>query len=120
VQSLRLPSGNTALASGFRSPGYNAYEESIMKRFLLISTAAVLILGAPAAFAQNGVDPSAPRHSSLGATKATTGMAKAHAKAGQAGNRFNAMGGSNAAVINPQNSDEGRTSGGGGGGSGGM
>jgi hypothetical protein len=94
----------------------------IMKRCLLISTAALLIFSIPAAFAQNGANPSAPRHASTGAGKTTLGMARTHAKAGQAGNRFNAMGGSNAAVINPQNSDEGRTSGGGGGGggSGGM
>ena len=91
-----------------------------MKRFLLISTAALSTLSAPAAFAQNGVNPSAPPHASTGASKTTIGMAKSHAKASQAGNRFNAMDGSNAAVINPQNSDEGRTSGGGGGGSGGM
>jgi hypothetical protein len=92
----------------------------IMKRFLLISTAALLILSAPAAFAQNGVNPSAQRHSSAGACKSTIGMAKTHAKASQAGNRFNATAGSNAAVINPQDSAEGRTSGGGGGGAGGM
>jgi hypothetical protein len=92
----------------------------IMKRFLLISTAALLILGAPAAFAQNAVNPSAPRHSNTGAGKTTIGMARTHAKPSQAGNRFNAMGGSNAAVINPQDSAEGRSSGGGSGGSGGM
>ena len=91
-----------------------------MKRSLLISTAALLIVDAPAAFAQNGVNPSAPRHSSAGAGKTTIGMAKTHAKASQAGNRFNATGGSNAAVIDPQDSAEGRTSGGGGGGAGGM
>ena len=90
-----------------------------MKRFLLISTGALLILSAPAAFAQNGVNPSAPRHSSTGAGKTTIGMAKTHAKASRAGSRFNATGGSNAAVINPQDSAEGRTSGGGGGGGGG-
>jgi hypothetical protein len=92
----------------------------IMKSFLLISTAALLILSAPAAFAQNGVNPSTPRHSSTGASKTTIGMAKTHAKASQAGNRFNAMGSSNAAVINPQDSTEGRTSGGGGGSGGGA
>jgi hypothetical protein len=90
----------------------------IMKRFLLISTAALLISGAPAAFAQNGVNPSAPRHSSTGASKITSGMARTHAKASQPGNRLNAMGSSNAAVIHPQDSAEGRTSGGGGGGGG--
>jgi hypothetical protein len=93
-----------------------------MKRFLLISTAVLLISDAPAAFAQNGVIPSGPRASSTGATKATTGMAKTRTKSSQAHNRINPMGGSNAAVINSQNTDEGRTSGGGGsgGGSGGM
>jgi hypothetical protein len=90
-----------------------------MKRFLLISTAALLILGTPAAFAQNAVTSSAPRHSSTGATKTTTGMAKTSSKGGQAGKRVNPMPGSNAAVINPQDSAEGRTSGGGGGGGGG-
>lgn len=78
-----------------------------MKRLLLITAAALLISGAPAAFAQHG------------ATKATTGMAKHGAKGGHAGHRASPTGGSNAAAGNPQNSDEGRTSGGGGGSSGG-
>jgi hypothetical protein len=103
-----------------KEPGSDAGEETSMKRFLLISTAALLISGAPAAFAQNGANPSGPRPSGTGATKATTGMAKAHAKGGQAGNRVNSMAGSNAGAGNSQNSDEGRTSGGGGGGGSGM
>jgi hypothetical protein len=90
-----------------------------MQRFVWISVAALLISGAPAALAQNGVNPSGPHAS---ATKATTGMAKTRVKGRQAGNHANAMGGSNDAVIHPQNTDEGRTSGGGGsgGGSGGS
>lgn len=87
-----------------------------MRRFVLISAAALLISGAPAALAQNGVNPSAPHAS---ATKVTTGMAKSSVKGRQAGNHANAIGGSNNAVINRQNTDEGRTSGGGGGSSGG-
>jgi hypothetical protein len=48
-------------------------------------------------------------------------MAKTRVKGRQAGNHANAMGGANDAVINPQNTDEGRTSGGGSsGGSSGM
>jgi hypothetical protein len=89
-----------------------------MKWFLLISTTALLISGAPASFAANDLTRSGPRHSGAGATKATIGMAKTRAHGGQAGNRTNAVGGSNAAVTNPQNSDEGRTSGGGGSGGG--
>jgi hypothetical protein len=90
-----------------------------MQRFFLISAAALLISGAPAALARNGVNPSGPHAS---ATKATTGMAKTRVKGRQAGNHVKAMGGSNDAVINPPNTDEGRTSGGGGssGGSSGM
>jgi hypothetical protein len=88
-----------------------------MQRFVLISAAALLISLAPAALAQNGVNPSGPHAS---ATKATTGMATTRVKGRQAGNHANAMGRSNAAVFNPQNTDEGRSSGGGssGGGSG--
>ena len=89
-----------------------------MKKLLLISTAALLISGAPAALAQNGVNPSAPRHSSTGAGKTTVGMARTHTKGSQAGSQVNAFGKSNAPVINPQDSTEGRTSGGGGGGGG--
>jgi hypothetical protein len=81
-----------------------------MQRFVLISAAALLISLAPAALAQNGVNPSGPHAS---ATKATTGMAKTRVKGRQAGNHANAMGGSNAAVFNPQSTDEGRSSGGG-------
>jgi hypothetical protein len=88
-----------------------------MQRFVLISAAALLISGAPAALAQNGVSPPGPHAS---ATKATIGMAKTRVKGRQAGNHANAMGGSNAAVIKPQNTDEGRTGGGGGGGGGGS
>jgi hypothetical protein len=91
-----------------------------MKRFLLTSTTALLISGTPAAFAQNGANPSGPRPSSTGATKTTTGMAKTHPKSGKAGNRVNPMAGSNAGASTPQNSDEGRTSGGGGSGGSGM
>jgi hypothetical protein len=86
-----------------------------MQRFVLISVAALLISGAPAALAQNGVNPSGP-HASAG--KSTTGMAKTRVKGGQAGNHAHAMGGSSNAVIDPPNTDEGRTSGGGGGGGG--
>ena len=91
-----------------------------MKWFLLISTTALLISDAPASFAGNDITRSGPGHFGTGATKATIGMAKTRAHGSQAGNRANAIGGSNAAVSNPQNSDEGRTSGGGssGGGSG--
>jgi hypothetical protein len=84
-----------------------------MRRFVLISAAALLTSGAPAALAQNGVNPAAPHAS---ATKATTGMAKSSVKGRQSGNHANATGGSNDAVINRQNTDEGRTSGGGSGG----
>jgi hypothetical protein len=83
-----------------------------MQRLVSIS-AALLICGAPTALAQNGVNPSTRPAS---AAKATTGMAKTHVKGRQAGNHSNAMDGTNHAVINPQNTDEGRTSGGGGGG----
>lgn len=89
-----------------------------MKRLLLISAAALLISGAPAAVAQNGANPSVVERST-GATKATTGMAKHGARGGHAGHIASPIGGSNAAASNPQNSDEGRTSGGGGGSSGG-
>jgi hypothetical protein len=88
-----------------------------MQRFVLISAAALLISGAPAALAQNGANPSGP-HASV--SKATTGMAKTRVKGRQAGDHANAMGGANHAVVNPQNTDEGRTSGGGGGGGSGM
>jgi hypothetical protein len=91
-----------------------------MKSLLLISTAVLLISGAPAAPAQNGANPSGPRPSSTGATNATTGMAKTHPKGGKASSRGNPMAGSNAGASTPQNSDEGRTSGGGGGGGSGM
>jgi hypothetical protein len=95
------------------SLGTNGSEEPTMQRFLLISTAALLIVGNPAAFAHN-VTSSARHASSTSAAKTTTGIAKTRVKRGRADNQINPMGGSNAAVINPQNSDEGRTSGGGG------
>jgi hypothetical protein len=87
-----------------------------MQRLVLISAAALLISGAPAALAQNGVNPSGPHAS---ATKVTSGMAKIRAKGGHASKRAKAIGGANAAAIKSQNIDEGRTSGGGGGSSGG-
>jgi uncharacterized membrane protein YgcG len=93
-------------------------EETTMQRFVLISAAALLISVAPAALAQNGTNPTGPHAS---ATKPTTAMAKTRVKARHAGNHVKATtGASHNAVFDPQNTDEGRSSGGGSSGGGGM
>ena len=138
------PKRNASLFSAFKTRGVTPSKETMMKKLLLISTAALLISGVPAAFAQTGANPSGPQPSStggpepsgMGQTKGTmskgtakgttakgtthrgtTGMSgsKARAKGGQSGNDANSMGAPNSAVSNSPNAVEGRTGGGGGG-----
>ena len=101
-----------------------------MKKFLMISSAVLLISGATGAFAQtSGDNPGGRGVTSTGGPKGVTGKNPDGTKArpvgttGQvgmkkgaaAGNSGNAMGGPNSANSNQPNAVDGRTSGGAGG-----
>jgi len=106
-----------------------------MKKFLMISTAALLISGATGAYAQtsgdnpggrgvtstggpNGVTGTKPDGMKAAPAPTTTGSgAKAGATGSAAGNSANSMSGSNSPASNMPNAVDGRTSGGGAGGS---